>query len=155
MRKHKLNLKDFDLDEIESIDLIGEEDTIDITVEDTHMFYANEIYTHNSSISAQDVDSSMLGGSIKKGQIAHFLLSIAKTLEQKETGRANMAILKSRFGIDGVIFSDILFDNARIQIDVDPSSAKSVSESKENKKINGANRVTEVFNNLKNKTKTN
>jgi hypothetical protein len=83
MEKHGLNLDDFILDEIESIELIGEEDTIDITVEDTHMFYANDIYTHNSSISAEVVEANQMGGSIKKGQIGHFIVSIAKTLDQK------------------------------------------------------------------------
>jgi hypothetical protein len=59
-----------------------------------------------------------MGGSIKKGQIGHFVVSIAKTLDQKEAGTATMAILKSRFGKDGMILQDIIFDNARIQIDM-------------------------------------
>ena len=112
------------------------------------------IQGNRSSISAQDVDSSMLGGSIKKGQIAHFLVSIAKSLEQKETGRANMAILKSRFGIDGIIFPDILFDNARIQIDVDSGSGQTVSESKSHKETDNGNRMIEVMNDLAKKKLT-
>jgi replicative DNA helicase len=91
------------------------------------------IQGNRSSISAENVDSSMIGGAIKKGQIAHFLLSIAKTNEQKETGRANMAILKSRFGLDGIIYDDILFNNATIQINVDKDSYQTVME-KENSK---------------------
>jgi len=106
------------------------------------------IQGNRSSISAEDVDSSMLGGSIKKGQIAHFLVSIAKSLEQKETGRANMAILKSRFGIDGIIFQDILFDNARIQIDVDSGAGQTVSETQENKEQDNANRMIEIMTEL-------
>ena len=122
MEKHNLNLEDFILDEIESIELIGEEETIDITVEDTHMFYANDIYTHNSAINANVVEGNMIGGSIKKGQIGHFILSVAKTLEQKESGRATLAILKSRFGKDGIIMEDILFDNGTLKIDTEDSS---------------------------------
>jgi len=99
------------------------------------------IQGNRSSISAETVDSSMLGGSIKKGQIAHFLLSIAKTNEQKEAGRANMAILKSRFGMDGVIYDDILFDNARIQISVDEGSGKTISESENSKSVKELDRV--------------
>lgn len=118
MEKHDLNNDDFILDEIESIELIGEEETIDITVEDTHMFFANGIYTHNSAINSTIVESDQMGGSIKKGQIAHFILSIAKSLEQKEAGTANIAILKSRFGKDGIVFEDIKFDNGTIQIDM-------------------------------------
>jgi len=118
MGEHNLDLGDFELDEIESIELIGEEETIDITVEDTHMFYANGIYTHNSSIGAEVVEADQMAGSIKKGMIGHFIVSIAKTLIQKEAGIATLAILKSRFGKDGLIFQDVKFDNATIQIDI-------------------------------------
>jgi len=107
------------------------------------------IQGNRSSISAETVDSSMLGGSIKKGQIAHFLLSIAKTLEQKETGRANMAILKSRFGIDGIVFDDILFDNARIQIEVENGVAKSALEKENSKGSDAIARVQQLMAKLK------
>lgn len=73
---------------------------------------------NRSSIKSEVVEANQIGGSIKKGQIGHFIVSIAKTLDQKENGTATMAILKSRFGKDGIIFSDIRFDNARIQIDM-------------------------------------
>ena len=80
------------------------------------------IQGNRSSIKANVVEADMIGGSIKKGQIGHFILSVAKSLEQKEEGRATLAILKSRFGKDGVIFEDILFDNSTIQIDTTMSS---------------------------------
>jgi len=73
---------------------------------------------NRSSISAEVVEANQMGGSIKKGQIGHFIVSIAKTLDQKEEGTATMAILKSRFGKDGIIFPNIVFDNARIQIEM-------------------------------------
>lgn len=73
---------------------------------------------NRSSISAEVVEANQMGGSIKKGQIGHFIVSIAKTLDQKEDGTATMAILKSRFGKDGIIFPNIVFDNARIQIEM-------------------------------------
>jgi len=73
---------------------------------------------NRSAINAETVDSTMIGGSIKKGQIGHFIVSIAKSLDQKESGHANMAILKSRFGKDGIVFEDIVFDNGRIKIDM-------------------------------------
>jgi hypothetical protein len=80
------------------------------------------IQGNRGSIGAQVVEANMIGGSIKKGQIGHFIVSIAKTLDQKEEGRATMAILKSRFGKDGVIFEDIVFDNGTICIDTTSSS---------------------------------
>lgn len=117
IKEEEINLGDFTLDEIESIELVGEEDTIDITVEDTHMFFANNIYTHNSSIGAELVEANQIGGSIKKGQIGHFIVSIAKTLEQKEDGTAKLGILKSRFGKDGLVL-DAKFDNGTVSIEI-------------------------------------
>lgn len=100
---------------------------------------------NRSSIGAETVDSSMIGGSIKKGQIGHFVVSIAKTLDQKENGRANMAILKSRFGVDGIIFSDILFDNARIQISIDNENWQTSGEKEKNKDEEGLTKVRELM----------
>lgn len=106
---------------------------------------------NRSSINAETVDSTMIGGSIKKGQIGHFILSIAKSLEQKESGRANMAILKSRFGKDGITFDDILFNNGTIQIDMstDDSRGKTFLESTEIKKVREQNVINEALDGLK------
>lgn len=76
------------------------------------------IQGNRSSIKAEIVEADQMGGSIKKAQIAHFVLSVAKTLEQKKDSTATMAILKSRFGQSGQIFENIRFDNATIQIDM-------------------------------------
>ena len=102
---------------------------------------------NRSSINAETVDSSMMGGSIKKGQIGHFILSIAKSLEQKETGFANMAILKSRFGKDGIQFDNVIFNNATVQIDMteDGGKGNTFLESKEVKKTNDQARVNEAL----------
>lgn len=117
----KLNINDFILDEIESIELIGEEETIDITVEDTHLFFANDIYTHNSSISADVVTNDQMGGSIKKAQVGHVIISIAKSLQQKELKMATLALTKSRIGTDGIIFENCKFDNEMLEIDTESS----------------------------------
>ena len=111
----------FEIDEIESIELIGEEDTVDISVEDTHMFFANDIYTHNSSISAEVVTTDQMGGSIKKAQVGHVIITVAKTLQQKEMNLATIAITKSRLGKDGVVFENCKFNNEMMDIDTDSS----------------------------------
>jgi hypothetical protein len=117
-----LNDNDFIIDEIESIELMGEEDTIDITVDDTHMFFANGIYTHNSSISAEVVTTDQMGGSIKKAQVGHVIITVAKTLQQKEMKLATIAITKSRIGDDGVVFENCKFDNGMIEIDTESTT---------------------------------
>ena len=103
------------------------------------------IQGNRSSINAENVDSSMIGGSIKKGQIGHFIVSIAKDLDQKESGRANMAILKSRFGVDGIIFTDVVFDNAKIQISIDEGKVLKASEMDDYKSEQVKVRMKDLF----------
>ena len=91
---------------------------------------------NRSSISADVVTGDQMGGSIKKAQIGHFIMSIARTLPQKEAGRATIAVLKSRFGKDGVLFENCVFDNGRVIIDTTTSDTflgyeKKVEERKE------------------------
>jgi replicative DNA helicase len=101
---------------------------------------------NRSSIGAETVDSTMIGGSIKKGQIGHFIVSIAKSLDQKESGHANIAILKSRFGKDGIIFTDAIFDNGCIKIEmVEDNGGKTFMESKREKDTNAQLRVNSIL----------
>jgi replicative DNA helicase len=101
---------------------------------------------NRSSLKAEVVDSEMMGGSIKKGQIGHFIVSIAKTLDQKEARTATMAILKSRFAGDGMIFSDIKFDNGRIQIDMNvEKNMQTQGEYKKNKEKEEALHVSNML----------
>jgi replicative DNA helicase len=101
---------------------------------------------NRSSIKAEVVEGDQMGGSIKKAQIAHFVVSIAKTLEQKENNTATMAIIKSRFGQSGMLFEDIRFDNARIQIDMGSNTgSKTRSEFKQVKEVRNQDRVNELL----------
>jgi hypothetical protein len=105
---------------------------------------------NRSSIGANVVEANQMGGSIKKGQIGHFIVSIAKTLDQKENGTATMAILKSRFGKDGIIFEDITFDNAKIQIDMGISKgARTQTQYKEDIQESNQSRVNAVMESMK------
>jgi hypothetical protein len=62
-----------------------------------------------------------MGGSIKKAQVGHVIISVAKTLQQKEMKLATIAITKSRIGSDGVVFENCKFDNELIEIDTESS----------------------------------
>jgi replicative DNA helicase len=109
---------------------------------------------NRSSIGAETVDSTMIGGSIKKGQIGHFIVSIAKTLEQKDSGHANLAILKSRFGKDGIIFNDAIFNNGTMQIEiVEDNGGKSFLETKNDKSNKGQQRVNNILDAAKERQK--
>ena len=58
-----------------------------------------------------------------------------------------MAILKSRFGKDGIVFSDIIFDNGRVLVDIteDGEQGNTFLEAEQIKQQTDQNRVNEVF----------
>jgi len=108
---------------------------------------------NRSSIKANVVEADQMGGSIKKGQIGHFIVSIAKTLDQKELSTATLAILKSRFGKDGVIFQDVTFDNAKIIIETNENkSGRTVVEHKQDEAVLQQLHVNKVFEASKQRT---
>jgi hypothetical protein len=110
------------------------------------------IQGNRSSINAETVDSTMIGGSIKRGQIGHFILSIAKSMAQKEEGTANIGILKSRFGKDGITLDNVIFDNSRVQIEMTEHSGNKISfyDAEQNRQKNSQNTVINIMNaNLK------
>lgn len=74
---------------------------------------------NRESISSEVVTADQMGGSIKKAQIGHVILSIAKTMEQKENNLATMTLVKSRIGRDGVIFANCKFNNEYLEIDTE------------------------------------
>jgi len=76
---------------------------------------------NRSSISSEVVTTDQMGGSIKKAQVGHVIISIAKTLQQKEMNLATIAITKSRLGKDGVVFENCKFNNELLEIDIESS----------------------------------
>jgi hypothetical protein len=76
---------------------------------------------NRASISSEVVTTDQMGGSIKKAQVGHVIISVAKTLQQKELKLATIAITKSRIGDDGIVFENCKFDNAMIEIDTESS----------------------------------
>jgi hypothetical protein len=77
--------------------------------------------TGRSGISADVVTTDQMGGSIKKAQVGHVIITVAKSLQQKELKLATMAITKSRIGDDGIVFENCKFDNSMIEIDTESS----------------------------------
>jgi predicted ATP-dependent serine protease len=76
---------------------------------------------NRSSISSEVVTTDQMGGSIKKAQVGHVIITVAKSLQQKEMNLATIAITKSRIGKDGVIFENCKFDNGMLEIDTEQS----------------------------------
>lgn len=76
---------------------------------------------NRSSISSEVVTTDQMGGSIKKAQVGHVIISVAKSLQQKEMNLATIAITKSRIGKDGVVFENCKYDNEMLVIDTEQS----------------------------------
>jgi len=76
---------------------------------------------NRSSISSEVVTTDQMGGSIKKAQVGHVIISVAKSLQQKEMNLATIAITKSRIGKDGIVFENCKFDNEMMEIDTESS----------------------------------
>ena len=74
---------------------------------------------NRESLSSEVVTTDQIGGSIKKAQVGHVVISIGKTLEQKEHNLATVTLLKSRIGKDGVVFTNCKFNNEYLDIDTD------------------------------------
>ena len=74
------------------------------------------IQANRSGFGAEFVTAHQTGGSIKRVQIAHFVMTIAKTDEQKEVDLANIMILKARFAKDGHMFKNCVFNNNTLEI---------------------------------------
>ncbi len=102
-----------------------------------------------SSISSDVVTTDQMGGSIKKAQVAHVIITVAKSLQQKEMNLATIAITKSRIGKDGIIFENCKFDNGMLEIDTEQSVTFLGHE--EQKEEKNRNRIKELLERKKQK----
>ena len=71
------------------------------------------------SVNAELVTMDKAGGSFKKIQIAHIVMTIARTVEDIESNIATVAILKNRAGQSGKIFNNVEFNNGTCRISTD------------------------------------
>jgi hypothetical protein len=60
-----------------------------------------------------------IGGSVKKAQIAHVIMSIARTVDDIANNKATIAILKNRAGKSGKVFNNVEFNNGTCRISTD------------------------------------
>ena len=74
---------------------------------------------NRESLTADVVTVDKNGGSIKKGQIAQVIISIARTPEDAANNRATMALLKNRSGKGNKLFRDMYFNNGKSTVRCD------------------------------------
>ena len=71
------------------------------------------------SINLELVTMDKIGGSVKKAQIAHVIMSIARTVEDISNNKATIAILKNRAGKSGKVLHNVEFNNGTCRISTD------------------------------------
>lgn len=71
------------------------------------------------SINLELVTMDKIGGSVKKAQIAHVIMSIARTVEDISNNKATIAILKNRAGNSGRVLNGVDFNNGTCRISTD------------------------------------
>ncbi len=83
------------IDEIVSIEEVGTRDLIDIEVSGNHLFFANEILTHNSS---SDLNLEDTSESFGLPATADFMFGLISTEELEDLGQLMVKQLKNRWG---------------------------------------------------------
>ena len=138
-------------DEVISIECIGERNTYDIDITGNHLYFANDILTHNSATGAnldiKSASNSSISDSLGSAMAADFILFILQTEEMKEKGLSTFKVTKNRFNgrtdfwnmnVDytRMRFSDVLidpnnFDDSKIGMQ-EPEIAKALADIKAN-----------------------
>jgi len=98
------------------------------------------------SINLELVTMDKIGGSVKKAQIAHIILSIARTVDDIANNKATIAILKNRAGKSGKVFNNVEFNNGTCRISTDNvNELDSLFELKQKQEETKLNIQKEVF----------
>jgi len=71
------------------------------------------------SLNAEIVTMDKAGGSFKKIQIAHIVISIARSMEDMDNNIATIAVLKNRSGKSGRVMEGAAFNNGTCEINTD------------------------------------
>ncbi len=87
------------IEEIIKIEYLGETDElIDITTDGNHLFFANDILTHNSGFSNSDPDMDDISDSFAVNFVADVVLALISNDELKENDQLMIKQLKNRLG---------------------------------------------------------
>ena len=98
------------------------------------------------SINLELVTMDKIGGSVKKAQIAHIILSIARTVDDIANNKATIAILKNRAGKSGKVFNNVDFNNGTCRISTDNiDEYDNLFELKKRREDNALNTQREIF----------
>ena len=138
-----------DLVEIIAIEENEEEDTYDITLTDEHMFFANDIYTHNSGVNAEIVTMEAISEAFNKCFVADFICSLSRTIEDRNNNTGRLYVAKNRNGADGLIFP-LFMDTSNVKIRVLEPTNESIEDLKKNTAKRQMSHLREQYKQMKN-----
>lgn len=104
-----------------------------------------------NSITAEILTSDMGAGSIKKQQIAHVIISVARNLDGQNSNSATMCVLKNRGGLAGKTFHNIIYNNGTCTISCEEMEEYDMPAWEEKEQELGEKRRTELTRSLRNK----
>jgi hypothetical protein len=115
------------IDEILSIEEVGTRDLIDIEVTGNHLFYANNILTHNSNT---DVGLEDTSESFGLPATADFMFALISTEELESLGQIMVKQLKNRYNDPGTHKRFVIgVDRAKMKLYDVEESAQSLIQS--------------------------
>jgi len=85
-------------DKIKSIKKIGKRKTIDITTDGNHLFFANNILSHNSGWDTSEISLGNVSESADTAATSDFCASLYQLEGDREANKLCSTILKNRFG---------------------------------------------------------
>ena len=117
------------------IEELGEREMIDIEVSGNHLFYANNILTHNSSSDVEITDTSESFG---LPATADFLVALISTEELEQLGQIMVKQLKNRYGDKSIYKRFVIgIDRAKMRLyDCEQDAQKDILDSGQEKEYN-------------------
>lgn len=122
-------------DKIFKIEELGIQEAIDIEVSGDHLFYANDILTHNSN---SDVELTDTSESFGLPATADFMFAIISTEELEKLGQLMIKQLKNRYNDPSHYKRFVIgVERAKMRLyDLDMSAQKSIMQEPEKKDYN-------------------
>ena len=117
------------------IEELDEREMIDIEVSGNHLFYANNILTHNSSSDVEITDTSESFG---LPATADFLVALISTEELEGLNQIMIKQLKNRYGDKSILKRFVVgIDRAKMRLyDVEQSAQKDILDSGQEEEYN-------------------
>ena len=123
------------LKKILKIEELDEREMIDIEVSGNHLFYANDILTHNSSSDVEITDTSESFG---LPATADFLVALISTEELEGLGQIMVKQLKNRYGDKSILKRFVVgIDRAKMRLyDCEQSAQNDILDSGKEEQYN-------------------